>query len=372
MTKPHILIPIHDFNPGGTEAIALRLAGEWLARGWRVTVLAGDSAGPMRERVPDGAEVQVLDPPVPRTALSRLRLGPAMAARVLKIAPDLVFIIGNFHYVLAHALKRALPGVAIVAKISNPLLPEGTARRIAAGVGQPLLRRYLAPIDRVVAMTASQARDFHAVMPDRPITIIADPNVPDDLQLPAMRDRRTSAGPIELTLVGRLEPQKDVALALEVLAALVQTRDARLTVLGEGYLRGDLEAKARQLGLGNRLAMPGFSDRVGDVLARSDLLLITSRYEGVPGAAIEALAAALPVVSTACSEGLARLLADSRLGRIVAGRDPRRIAAGLIAQMAEPPAPPELLEQTLAPSRFSVAAAAYLQVFEAALGSKSA
>ncbi|MGB7654987.1 MAG: glycosyltransferase [Novosphingobium sp.] len=372
MTKPRILIPIHDFNPGGTEAIALRLASEWLARGWQVSVLAGDSAGPMRARVPAGADVEVLNPPVPRSALSRLKLGRAMAARAQAIAPDLVFIIGNFHYLLAHALKRSLPGVPIIAKISNPLLPEGLARTIAGGIGQPLLRRYLAPIDRVVAMTASQARDFHGLMPQRPITVIADPNVPDDLQLPAMRDRRASAGPIELALVGRLEPQKDVALALDVLAELRQSRDARLTVLGEGYLRGEIEAKARQLGLEDRLALPGFSDRVGEVLSASDLLLITSRYEGVPGAAIEALAAALPVVSTDCSEGLAALLQDPRLGRIVTGRDPQAIANALIAQLAEPPAPPELLEQTLAPSRFSVAADAYLQVFEAALGNRSA
>ena len=372
MTKPHILIPIHDFNPGGTEAIALRLAGEWLQRGWQVSVLAGDAAGPMRARVPPGAEVHLLNPQVPRSALSRLKLGQAMAAQAQTIAPDLVFIIGNFHFILAHALKRALPGVLIVAKISNPLLPEGLVRQLAAGPAKSLLRRYLAPIDQVVAMTASQDRDFHAVVPTMPLTVIADPNVPDQLQLPAMRDRRASAGPIELTLVGRLEPQKDVALALKVLAALLQTRDARLTVLGEGYLRGKLEVKARQLRLGDRLDLPGFSDRVGEVLSASDLLLITSHYEGVPGAAFEALAAALPVVSTDCSEGLALILHDPRLGRIVAGRDPQAIAAALIAQMAEPPAPPELLEQTLAPSRFSAAADAYLQVFEAALGSRSA
>lgn len=372
MTKPRILIPIHDFNPGGTEAIALRLAGEWLRCGWQVSILAGDGAGRMRARVPAGVDVQVVNPPVPRSTLSRLRLGESMAGPAQAIAPDVVFIVGNFHHVLAHALKRALPGVPIIAKISNPLLPGGVSRWLGDGIGKQLLRRYLAPIDRVVAMTVSQARDFRGVMPEVPIAVIADPNVPDDLQLPAMRDRRIAPGPIELALVGRLEPQKDVALALEVQAALRQTHDARLTVLGEGYLRGKLEAKARQLGLEGYLTMPGFSDQVSEVLSASHLLLITSRYEGVPGVAVEALACALPVVSIDCSEGLAMLLHDPRLGRVVAGRDPQVIADALIAQLAEPPAPPELLEQTLAHSRFSVAAQAYLQIFEAALEDRSA
>ena len=75
VTLKSIAILLHDFNAGGTEATALRLAAEWIAAGHRVTIIAGAADGPMRERVPAGADVHLLSPPVPRSALSRLRLG---------------------------------------------------------------------------------------------------------------------------------------------------------------------------------------------------------------------------------------------------------------------------------------------------------
>lgn len=372
MTKPHILIPIHDFNHGGTEAIAFRLAGEWLARGWRVSVLAGDSAGPMRDRVPAGADVHVLNPPIPRSTFSRLRLGQAMAGQARAIAPDVLFIIGNFHFILAHALKRALPAVPIVAKTSNPLLPGGLSGRLLAAPGAFALRRFLAPVDHATALSRGLAREFATVAPAIPVSLIHDPNVPDDTVIPPMRDRRAASGPIELLLIGRFEPQKDIALALHTLAALRRHRDARLTVLGDGEQRAMLEALARRLGVESAVSMPGFSNDVPGAMARADLLLISSGYEGVPGVAVEALAAALPVVSTDCSHFLTETLVDPQLGRLVPGRDPEALARAILAQMQEPPAPVELLNAATGSSRYGTAAQAYLALFEELLSSKSA
>lgn len=371
MTKPHILIPIHDFNPGGTEAIAFRLAGIWLQRGWRVTVLAGDSSGPMRARVPDGADVEVLDPAVPRSALSRLRLGRAMAARARTIAPDAVFIIGNFHFVLAHALKRALPGVPIVAKISNPLLPPWLAR-LSGWTGGGLVRRYLSPIDMAVAMSSGLASDYLTLVPGAPVTTILDPNLPDGAAPPAMRDRRAITGPVRMLAIGRLEPQKDMGLALETLAALRRHRPAQLTILGEGYLRGRLETLAARLGLDHALSMPGFTADVAAALDQADVLLITAHYEGGPATAIEALARAVPVASTDCSHFLRDVISDIRLGRLVQERSGAALAAAVLAQLQTEPAPPSLLNGAIDNSRESASAEAYLTLFRALLASRSA
>lgn len=372
MAAQHILIPIHDFNSGGTEAIAFRLAGLWLERGCRVSVLAGDSAGSMRARVPAGADVIVLDPPIARSTLSRLRLGDAMATATREISPDLIFIIGNFHFIVAHALRKALPAVPIVAKISNPLLPAGLPGPIARGPGATILRRYLAPIDAATAMSHGLAAEFATLVPGIPVHVIADPNVPDAVRIPAMRDRRLAKGPIELLLVGRFEPQKDIALALRTLAELRKHGAARLTILGEGRLRQRMEALARSLGLTGAVEMPGFSDDVPGALARADVLLISSRFEGVPGIAAEALAGALPIVSTDCSHFLRETVTDPRLGRLVAERSPEALAAAILAQMKEPPAPDELLQRATAPSRFARAAEAYLDVFARIRSSRSA
>lgn len=370
MAGLHILIPIHDFSAGGTEVIAFRLAEQWIAAGHRVSILAGAADGAMRDRVPAGVAVVVLDPPVPRSPFSRLRLGKAMAADAKAHAPDVIFIPGNFHFILAHALKRALPNTPIVAKISNPMLPDGgLSRAVAASRVMP---RYFAPIDAVVAMNHGLAAEHRAMDPHRRVAVITDPNVPDEAPVLAMRDRRRSDGAIELLLIGRLEPQKDVALALGVLKALQQHSPARLTVLGEGYLRPKIEAEVKRLGLTDSVSLPGFVPDIAAQLDRADVLLITSRYEGGPAVAVEALARGVPVVSTDCSHFLRDLIGDERLGRLVGGRDPSGLAAAIMAQMATPPAPIDLLQETVAPSRYSRASAAYLELFGKLAGSRSA
>ncbi|MBS0476119.1 MAG: glycosyltransferase [Proteobacteria bacterium] len=371
MAAGHILIPIHDFNSGGTEAIAFRLADEWVKRGWRVTVLAGANDGPMRDRVPDAVAIESLDPAIPRNTLSRLGLGAAMAPRAKAIAPDLIFIIGNFHFILAHALKRALPDTPIVAKISNPLLPDGPLGRLAKWFGAPLLRRFLAPVDHATTMSAGLAHEVTRMVPHLPVEMIRDPNVPDTANLAAMADRRQAAAPLDLLLVGRFEPQKNIPLALRTLAILRQRRDARLTILGEGGQRTELEGLVQSLGLDDAVAMPGFSNDVGGAFARSDLLLISSRFEGVPGVAAEALAASLPVVSTDCSHFLRETITDPRLGRLVPGRSPQALADAIEAQMNEAPAPPEILARAVEPSRYGASATAYLTLFEELIANKS-
>lgn len=370
MIPPHILIPIHDFNAGGTENIAFRLAGAWLARGCQVSLLAGDHAGPMRARLPAGAEVAVLDPPLPRSPLSRLQLGAAMAARARALAPDLVFLPGNFHFILAHTLKRALPGVPIVAKISNPLLPPWLAR-LSGWTGGGLLRRYLSPIDMAVAMSSGLAADYRALAPGAPVTTILDPNLLDSAAPPAMRDRRAITGPVRLLAIGRLEPQKDMGLALETLAALRRHGPAQLTILGEGYLRRRLEALAARLGLGQALTMPGFTPDIVAALDVADLLLITAHYEGGPATAIEALARAVPVVSTDCSHFLRDVISDIRLGRLVQERSGAALAAAVLAQLQTEPAPTALLDGAIDASRDAASAEAYLTLFGALLASKS-
>lgn len=370
MAVLHILIPIHDFSAGGTEVIAFRLAEQWIAAGHRVTLLAGAAHGAMRGRVPEGVMVRLLDPPVPRSAFSRLKLGKAMAPDAQQIAPDIVFIPGNFHFILAHALKRALPHTSIIGKISNPVLPAGFLARLAGATG--LMTRWFAPMDMVVAMSRGLEAEHRAMAPGSPVVTITDPNVPGAQAVQPMRDRRGGTGPIRLLLIGRLEPQKDVPLALRVVSVLKKALPVHLTVLGEGYLRPKIEAEVRRLGLERDVALPGFVDDIAAALDAADLLLITSRYEGGPAVAVEALARGVPVVSTDCSHFLRDLLIDPRLGRIVPGRDSAELAAGVIAQMESEPAPTDLLQTAVEPSRYGHAARAYLDLFQALCGNKSA
>jgi glycosyltransferase involved in cell wall biosynthesis len=136
-------------------------------------------------------------------------------------------------------------------------------------------------------------------------------------------------------MIGRLEPQKDTALGLRAMAALRRIRPAaRLELVGEGPDRAVLQMLAAELGVPVRFA--GRVQDVTSVLDGAAALLVTSRYEGGPAVAIEALARGVPVVSTDCSALLRDVLTAPEAGTIVPSRDPEALAAALVAQTLRP------------------------------------
>src|SRR5947209_13805948 len=120
MTAQKILICMHDFSRGGTERIAIGLAASWAEAGRDVTILCGSDEGGLRDTVDASVKVEVLDPPVRRGFLSRFRLGREMSKRLTALRPDVIFLPGNFHFLLANPLRRADPHALIILKISNP------------------------------------------------------------------------------------------------------------------------------------------------------------------------------------------------------------------------------------------------------------
>lgn len=362
MTLKSIALLLHDFNAGGTEATALRLADEWVAAGHRVTIIAGSGDGPMRDRVPAGATVHIVSPPVRRSALSRLRLGPAVVPVLRAVAPDVAYITGNYHLWIAPAIRRALPELPLVVKISNPLLPDLPPG--LRGTGRRLLARLTDAVDLFVAMSPELADQAQRLLPGRPIRVAPEPNLPRHHR-PAPRTAATE--PPTILAIGRLEAQKDMALTLRAFAALRQRRPARLMILGEGPERARLAELARRLWIADDMEMPGFVADVPDRLAQASLLLMTSRYEGFPAVPVEALAADVPVVATDCTPVLHGLLTTPLHGQVVRDRHPATLAAAIDSTLDLPFSTDGIRAAAARPYGAPASAAAYLAIFDEAI-----
>lgn len=314
-----IAILFQDFAAGGTERIMIRLANEW-SKSRTVFILCGSEQGPARARVDPRVTVVQMTPEMPRSPWSRLRIGRAVAWMLPSLKPDVLVGPGNHVLPIFGALGK--PGVPLVCKLSNPadlsrhgMIPRGLLRWASA--------RTCRPLDAVVAMSPALAVEAEGFLGTGNIRIIPEPILTTES---SKRPERRASGPLRLLVAGRLVKQKNVALALRTLAAGAPS--ALLTIAGDGPERAQLERLAERLGIGWRVTFLGHVADIGPLLARSDLLLMTSLYEGYPAVLVEALAAGVPMVTTASSPAIPEILDHPSFGR-VAPADPIALARAI-------------------------------------------
>lgn len=177
-----------------------------------------------------------------------------------------------------------------------------------------------------IIAVAGACRDFlirHESIAPEKITLV--PNAIDLRRFsPGTLTRRESRaalglpsdGPV-IAGVGRLNPQKNFALFLDIAAALApKFPEARFLLAGEGPEEPLLRAKANSLGLGKRVFFSGYVADTRRVYVAADLLLMPSRFEGLPMTLLEAMAMGLPVVASDL-DGIAEVLVDGREGFLV-------------------------------------------------------
>src|SRR5579872_695735 len=135
-------------------------------------------------------------------------------------------------------------------------------------------------------------------------------------------------GPPRLIAAGRMVRQKRFDNLLRAFAQIKHS-DARLTILGDGPLRPMLERLAQSLGIADRVAMPGY---VGDIipsLRDSDLFVLSSDYEGLPGVILESLACNVPVATTESFFAARELLGGASSCAVVPIGDPAALAGAI-------------------------------------------
>jgi glycosyltransferase involved in cell wall biosynthesis len=257
------------------------------------------------------ADGEVTERPVPVQTVSRASPFPVRypllalrAARVARAA-DVVYATATYAAAAAPAAAARRPLVAKL--VSDPAyerarrygLFAGTleAFQTAGGARVRSLRRA-----RTTALAAART----VVVPSAYLAELAGPWGLDGTRIevvpnpaPAIADVTPEAfEPGTLVFAGRLTRQKALAVAID---AVARVPAARLVVVGDGPERAELELHAARAGLDGRIVFRGAAARA-DVLAAlagADAALLSSDWENLPHAAVEALAVGTPVVATA-------------------------------------------------------------------------
>ena len=133
--------------------------------------------------------------------------------------------------------------------------------------------------------------------------------------------------------IGRLSEQKNFSLLLQSFAKVLESTKARLIIFGEGPLRSDLENLVKELNLQDAVLLPGVVANPYNYLNNADLFVLSSNYEGLPNALVEALACGCPVVSTDCQSGPREILDDGKYGILVEPSDVNGLARAILQSL---------------------------------------
>jgi glycosyltransferase involved in cell wall biosynthesis len=145
-----------------------------------------------------------------------------------------------------------------------------------------------------------------------------------------------------IVCVGRLQEQKGLPWLFELLPGIFpQLPDHDLVLVGDGPDRGNLERLAAKLGLSERVHFVGYRPNVAEILAASDLLVLPSRWEGMPNVVLEAMAAGKPVVATDV-EGVSEALGPASAQQVVRAGHGEAFAAKVRGLLKQPQLAQEL------------------------------
>lgn len=202
----------------------------------------------------------------------------------------------------------------------------------------------VAALDQVCAVSASIGDAAAALAtPRRPVTVV--PNGADT-EIFAPRDAGEArarlglpAGERIVTFVGKLVPRKGVDTLIEAMGLLARRPGGAplLVAGGIGEMRSDLETRAAELGIADRVRFVGKipHDDVGWWMSAGDVFVLPSLSEGLPTVVCEAMNCGRPVVATAV-DGTPEIVRDGQTGLLVATRDPQALADALGRVLDEP------------------------------------
>ena len=341
MPAPRVTIFLPSLAGGGAERAIVSVANGLALRGADVALVLASASGPYRSLV--HATVQVLDLGAP----SVLRATPALALHLRRFKPAaLLSAMAHAKVVaaLAHGLARS-PARLVLSERAHFSSVLASHRDWRTGATRMLMRLLYPRAAAIVAVSQGVAADLqrHVSLPPGRVLTIHNPVVDEALLAQAAAAPEhpwLAAGEVPVVLgVGRLIAQKDVSTLLQAFALLRRQRPLRLLILGDGELRTELLDQALRLGVADDVSLPGFSSNPFAAMRRAAAFVLSSRFEGLPGVLIQAMACGARVVSTDCPSGPREVLEDGRWGALVPVADAAALAAAIQATIDAQTAP---------------------------------
>lgn len=327
------------FSDGGVERTNIYQAKGLIQRGYRVEFLTTCATDHYREEV-DEAGIQIVD------------LGPGRAMRLIpKVRKYLasaaaryesVYFISCQYYVnlssmiVAMLFGRHLKTVKFINSERNHFEEFAFRKGIKNRLIPIAVRHLYRFADLVIANSQETARDLSRFIA-RDVHAVYNPTINDRID-------NLSIEPISegwflsderpcVIAVGRLSMQKDFTTLIRAFRLVRDKMNVRLVILGDGEQREALRSEVERLQLQTDVYLPGFAKNPYKFIARSRVFVLSSKYEGLPNALIEAAYLQVPCISTECKSGPREILLDGAGGFLVPIGNHAKMAAAIMAAL---------------------------------------
>lgn len=349
-TRKHIAFYIGSLHKGGAERVFVNLADFFRQEGYRVTMVTQYLKEDEYE-LSEGIKRVISD--LTQEELNNSRIAN-FCKRVIKLhriwkteQPDMVLsCIGknNFMTVVTTMFTQTQSVVSVVGEAGEEY-PNRLMRMLA---------NILFPLASGIILQTDRSRYFFNRKIQKKAVILPNSLNPDFIK-PRYEGEREK----RIVSVGRMDANKNHEMMIRAFAALADKYpEYTLTIYGDGELHSYLEELAQELGVGDRVFLPGVIQDVAARLEKASLFLLTSYSEGVSNALIEALATGLGVISTDVpSGGTVELMEDGVNGLIIPTGDQKALEEAMDRLLGDPACLEKLgreaakIQERLAPER---------------------
>lgn len=317
-----IYLFIAHMGVGGAERVCVNLANEWASRGHEVNISVLN--------LKDDINTHLLDKRVKVTELgvSRLRYAAfPMVKYIKKNKPKFMFVFGNEMAIIINKLKKLhLVNTKVIVRVLNNVNISLSKEDNVSPVVEQYLKsaqKQLSDMDYVIA----QCRDMRNMIVDKKlvtedkISVVYNPVSKGLLQKVediVSGQKVSSEAKTRITFIGRVDPQKQPLQLIEAFNKIVsQVPEATLRIVGDGSLMEQTKELVEKYGIGKSVIFDGIRKDMENVYSQTDVVILSSQYEGMPNTLIEAIGCGIPVVSYNCPIGPAEIVEDGVNGFLV-------------------------------------------------------
>lgn len=334
--KQKIIFVIPSLAGGGAERVIVHLTKGLNPDKYKVLVVIFENKIAYRNYLPDDVEIHCLEK---KNRWDFIRMVILLRKIIYREKPSVVISFldyANIATILASFLLKK--------KFKLLISVRNNLHESLSGVRWPRTKRFLIKftykkVDRIIAVSEGCKKiliNEFQITPEKIITIynpVPVERIIEKCKEDVCHQFLKQYKEIKVIVsIGRLESQKRFDRLLRAFSLVKQIeQNVCLIILGEGPLKEELKSLAEQLKIKGSVDFVGFKMNPYAWMARADIFVLSSDYEGFPNVILEAMACGIPVISTDCPFGPNEIITDGRNGILVPMSNERVLANAMIS-----------------------------------------